>query len=211
MGDRTRYEKKTVKAVRGTDRIVVAQWEKRGWELIDQTPGTVSTALTFRRPKPLVTRQSLTVVAVVVALVGVVTIGALTEREDPASTPDASHGTDDGAANIAGFFAAFQQGDLQEYAQEHNADPMEFDAHVKGVGVDGLKTIGIINLRAWWMARKWGHFLQLTWGGFSQIPFPTTLEGAKKSAFAPTSTGNSATKRCGSPPTMTIPLSKRSN
>ena len=81
------------------------------------------------------TRQSLTVDAVVVALVGVVIIGGLTERDDPASTPDASHGTDDGTANIAGFLAAFQQGDLEEYTQEHNADPMEFDAHAKALGL----------------------------------------------------------------------------
>lgn len=83
-----RYERKTVKAVRGTDRIVVAKWQKRGWELVDQTSGTVRTDLTFQRPKPRVTRQSLAVVALVVALVGVIAIGALTEQDNPGKRND---------------------------------------------------------------------------------------------------------------------------
>ncbi len=93
MHDRTRYEHKTIKAVRGTDRLVVAKWEKRGWELVDQTQGKVSTNLAFRRPKPRVTWRYLALGALLIALAGAITVGVLTERDDPgekASAPDAS-------------------------------------------------------------------------------------------------------------------------
>jgi hypothetical protein len=81
VGDRQRYEYKTVKAVRGTDRIVTAKWEKRGWQLVDETPGTVRNELSFRRPKPVIT-QPLVIAAAVAVLAVVIAIGVLTERND---------------------------------------------------------------------------------------------------------------------------------
>ena len=84
MAKRDRHEHKTVKAVRGADRLVVAKWEKRGWELIDEVPGAVRNELTFRRAGPLAT-QPLIIIAAVVVVALVITIGVLTERADDKS------------------------------------------------------------------------------------------------------------------------------
>lgn len=62
--------------------MVVAKWEKRGWELIDHQPETVRTVLTFRRPRLRLPRRVVAIAAVVSALVAVVTIGALIADDD---------------------------------------------------------------------------------------------------------------------------------
>jgi hypothetical protein len=182
MGDRARYEHKTVKALRGTDRMVIAKWEKRGWELSDQTPGTMRTDLTFRRSKPRVTRQAVAIGALAVVCVGAITIGALTEGDDKgdkASTSRSSSSTGAETADIHDFFAALHRGDLQDYVHGHNADPMEFDAQVTGVGTPALKAAGFINLRAVVDGNAQGPLLKLVWGGFNQIPFPSNLRGGE--------------------------------
>lgn len=76
--DGVRYESKAVKALRGTESRSVAKWQKLGWELVDQQPGTLHTTLNFRKRKPpLPTRQLVIGGAVALVLAAVVGIGAL--------------------------------------------------------------------------------------------------------------------------------------
>lgn len=79
VADRTRYEHKVVKAVRGTDRRVIAKWEKRGWELVEETPGAVRIEFTFRRPKPVLMKP-VGFAAAIAVLTIVITVGVLIER-----------------------------------------------------------------------------------------------------------------------------------
>lgn len=51
MADEIKYESKTVRTVRGTDRLVISKMQKDGWELVDQAQDTFRSTLTFRRPK----------------------------------------------------------------------------------------------------------------------------------------------------------------
>jgi hypothetical protein len=184
MGDRSRYEHKTVKALRGVERMVIAKWEKRGWELSDQTSGTMRTDLTFRRSKPRVTRQALAIGALAGVCAAGTAIGGLTEGEDKgdagnqgdkagASSSPSTTGVD--TADIDDFLAALRRGDLQDYAQGHNGDSMVFNAQVTGVGTPALKAVGFINLRAVIDGNAQGPLLKLVFGGFSQIPFPSHL------------------------------------
>jgi len=53
MSDDIKYEYKSVQAVRGMEKRSIAKEQKEGgWELVDQTPGTLRTTLNFRRVKP---------------------------------------------------------------------------------------------------------------------------------------------------------------
>ena len=81
MADEKKYEHKTVKAVRGTDRVVISKMEKAGWELVDQTPGNLRTSLTFRRRKKLNTW--IPIGAALVVLAGIITVGAVLEDDTP--------------------------------------------------------------------------------------------------------------------------------
>jgi hypothetical protein len=92
VAKRDRHEHKTVKVFRGTDRLVVAKWEKRGWELIDEAPGAVRNELTFRRTKPLAT-QPVIISAAVAVVALVISIGVLTERDDEKSPRSVDSGT----------------------------------------------------------------------------------------------------------------------
>ncbi|MFE0273076.1 DUF4839 domain-containing protein [Streptomyces sp. NPDC058992] len=51
MADEIKYEYKTVRAVRGTDRLVISKMQNDGWELVDQAQNTLRSNLNFRRPK----------------------------------------------------------------------------------------------------------------------------------------------------------------
>ncbi|MET8410306.1 DUF4839 domain-containing protein [Streptomyces sp. NPDC005195] len=51
MADEIRYEYKTVRTVRGTDRLVISKMQKDGWELVEEAQGTLRSTLGFRRPK----------------------------------------------------------------------------------------------------------------------------------------------------------------
>ncbi|MFJ6837587.1 DUF4839 domain-containing protein [Streptomyces sp. NPDC091209] len=51
MADEIKYEYKTVRAVRGTNGVMISKMQKDGWELVEQTQGTLRSALSFRRPK----------------------------------------------------------------------------------------------------------------------------------------------------------------
>lgn len=80
VDDGVRYELKTVKAMRGTEGRSTAKWHKEGWELVDQSAGTLHTTLNFRRPKPpLPMRQIVMGGAVALILAGIIGVGALLE------------------------------------------------------------------------------------------------------------------------------------
>ncbi|MCX5267228.1 hypothetical protein [Streptomyces sp. NBC_00199] len=52
MADEIKYEFKTVRAVRGTNGLMISKMQKDGWELVEQTQGTLRrSTLSFRRPK----------------------------------------------------------------------------------------------------------------------------------------------------------------
>ena len=86
------YESKTVKAIRGMEARTVAKWTDDGWELVSQTPGKISSELSFRRAKRKLSRSVIAGAAVTAVLVVVaITIGVITERDDKSSVvPPAS-------------------------------------------------------------------------------------------------------------------------
>ncbi|MFF5701387.1 DUF4839 domain-containing protein [Streptomyces sp. NPDC012794] len=51
MADEIRYEYKSVRALRGTDGLVISKMRKDGWQLVEQTQGGLRSTLDFRRPK----------------------------------------------------------------------------------------------------------------------------------------------------------------
>jgi hypothetical protein len=53
MSDDIKYEYKSIQAVRGMENRSIAKAQREGgWELCDQTQGTLRTTLKFRRKKP---------------------------------------------------------------------------------------------------------------------------------------------------------------
>ncbi|GAA2686900.1 DUF4839 domain-containing protein [Actinoplanes palleronii] len=54
MADEIKYEYNTVRTVRGTDGLVISKMQKDGWELVEQSQGTLRSTLNFRRPKKAV-------------------------------------------------------------------------------------------------------------------------------------------------------------
>ncbi|MFI5534632.1 DUF4839 domain-containing protein [Kitasatospora sp. NPDC051853] len=84
MADEITYEYRTVRAVRGTDSLVISKMGKDGWELVEQAEGTLlRSALVFRRPKKPLPRLLLAVVAgILVFLALVIGLGAALEEED---------------------------------------------------------------------------------------------------------------------------------
>lgn len=76
MADEIRYEYKAVRAVRGTDSLVISKMQRDGWELVEQLPGRLRTTLNFRRPKrPLPWRVIGTGAAVLTVLAAVIGMG----------------------------------------------------------------------------------------------------------------------------------------
>ena len=98
MSDDVQYESKTVKAIRGMEARTVAKWTADGWELVGQTPGTMSSELSFRRVKRNLSRAVIAAAAVTGVLVVVaIMIGVITERDDPTTAaPPASATTEPG-------------------------------------------------------------------------------------------------------------------
>ena len=66
-----KYETKTVQTVRGTEKLMISKWEKDGWELVAQNPGTLRTELVFRRPKPKTQWKLFAILGGVLVLLGV--------------------------------------------------------------------------------------------------------------------------------------------
>lgn len=88
MADKNKFEHKTVKAVRGTDGIVIAKMEKAGWEFVDQTSATLRTSLNFRRPKNPMQWKWVGIGAVAVLVAVVITVGAIREEDAPQPASD---------------------------------------------------------------------------------------------------------------------------
>lgn len=85
------YETKTVRAVRGMESRTIKKWETQGWEVVSQSPGTVQTEITFRRPKPKTPRLLwIAGGGVAVLALAAITVGVIGERNDaPAETAPA--------------------------------------------------------------------------------------------------------------------------
>jgi hypothetical protein len=102
VDDGGRYESKTVKAMRGTEARSIAKWQKDGWELVDQSTGTLQVTLNFRKRKPpLPVWQMLIGGAVAMILVGIIGVGALLERAGGARDVQATEPTPMAAASTA--------------------------------------------------------------------------------------------------------------
>ena len=86
-----KYERKSVKAVRGLESRTIAKWQGDGWELVDQATSGVATTLQFRRPKALLPWRLIALGATAaVVLATVITIGALREGNGDTSDAQAS-------------------------------------------------------------------------------------------------------------------------
>jgi len=84
------YETRTVRAVRGTEARTVSKLENEGWEVVSQTRGALRTDIVVRRAKPKsrVLLYAIVGGAFALALVTVITIGALNERNAPPANLD---------------------------------------------------------------------------------------------------------------------------
>jgi hypothetical protein len=89
-----------VKAIRGLEARTVAKWAADGWELAGEITGTISSELSFRRVKRKLSRAVVAAAAsIAVLVVGAITIGVITERNDPTSAaPPASATTEPGGS-----------------------------------------------------------------------------------------------------------------
>ncbi|GAA1967025.1 hypothetical protein [Microbacterium deminutum] len=83
------YETRTFRVVRGMESRTIKKWADDGWEVISQTPGTIRTDITMRRPKPKppIVPWIIGGGVVVVALATIITFGVISER---AAAPQAS-------------------------------------------------------------------------------------------------------------------------
>lgn len=91
-----KYDTRSVQTVRGTEKLMIAKWEKDGWELVTQNAGKLRSELVFRRPKPPFQWKPLAIIggvlAVLFTIIGI--MAAITGGEDddtpaPADTPSA--------------------------------------------------------------------------------------------------------------------------
>ncbi|MFE9915513.1 DUF4839 domain-containing protein [Micromonospora sp. NPDC005553] len=92
MVDEIKYEYKTVRPVRGTDGWVISKMQKDGWELVQQTPGTLRSTVNFRRPKkpqPWLLIGAAAAVLVILAIV-IGTASALSGGDEKEDGPEKS-------------------------------------------------------------------------------------------------------------------------
>lgn len=115
------YEVTEIKAIRGTESKTIASKQQEGWELVDRQDGLVRTTMTFRRPKPKPPwRMWAALGGVGVILAGIITVGALTEDDNDASTTDA-------AAASSAEQPSPEPAPEQEAEPSPSADPMICD------------------------------------------------------------------------------------
>ena len=82
-GSNVRYEFKSVKAVRGTERRSITTWQQQGWELVNQDGAALHTTLKLRKVKPPLPIRQLVVGGVAVAvLLSILGVGAALEGND---------------------------------------------------------------------------------------------------------------------------------
>ncbi|MCX4623626.1 hypothetical protein [Streptomyces albogriseolus] len=94
MADEIKYEYKTVQTVRGTDGLVISKMQRDGWDVVEQSQGTLRSTLTFRRSKkpipwPLVGAGAavLAIIAIVIGSAAALSDGS--EQKDEAAKPPA--------------------------------------------------------------------------------------------------------------------------
>jgi hypothetical protein len=82
MADKqTKFEKETVKVLRGLEAKKIAEYEDAGWELVSQEKGKIRTSLNFQRPKkPISTKQILAGAALVLVGAIGITFASLSEE-----------------------------------------------------------------------------------------------------------------------------------
>ncbi|MCL6666917.1 DUF4839 domain-containing protein [Streptomyces panaciradicis] len=97
MTDEIKYEYKTVRAVRGTNGLVISKMQKDGWELVEEAQGTLRSTLDFRRPKKpqpwLLIGAAAAILVILAAVIGIASAfsgGGAREDESDKSTARAS-------------------------------------------------------------------------------------------------------------------------
>ncbi|WP_181064917.1 DUF4839 domain-containing protein [Pseudoclavibacter sp. Z016] len=90
------YEIKVVQAIRGTEARTIAKWQRDGWEVTGQVPGTLRTEIAMRRPKVKLPVRAFAIaggvaVAVVAAVVLGITFGS--DGDEAASVAETSTAT----------------------------------------------------------------------------------------------------------------------
>lgn len=104
VDDDVQYEFKSARALRGTEARSITKWQKAGWELVNQSAGTLHTTLNFRRAKPKVPWLPIAVVGGVVLFLAIIggTVGALRGGDDkaPAPTKPAAAATEESSETL---------------------------------------------------------------------------------------------------------------
>lgn len=100
------YEIKVVQAIRGTEARTIAKWQKDGWEITGQVPGTLRTEISMHRPKPNLHVRTLTIAGGVAAVLGLalVLLNVLGGDDEPtpaAETPVAAATAEETSAPVS--------------------------------------------------------------------------------------------------------------
>lgn len=100
------YEVKVVPAIRGTEARTIAKWQKDGWEVTGQVPGTLRTEIAMRRPKAKLPVKTLAIAGgvaavLVAALVLLNVLGGDDDATPVAETPVTSATVEEAAAPVA--------------------------------------------------------------------------------------------------------------
>lgn len=100
------YEIKVVQAIRGTESRTIAKWQRDGWEVTGQVPGTIRTEIAMRRPKAKLPVKTLAIAGgvaavLVLALVLLNVLGGDDEPTPVAESPVAVATADETAAPVA--------------------------------------------------------------------------------------------------------------
>ncbi|WP_329017521.1 DUF4839 domain-containing protein [Streptomyces sp. NBC_01601] len=163
MADEIKYEYKTVRTVRGTHGLVISKMQKDGWELVEQTQGTLRSTLGFRRPKKpqpwLLIGSAVAVLVILAIVIGVASAlgdgGEETDRADkstaaasekPADRPTPTAAKSPAAKVITPQndpeFAALLKADYcdeanLDFAARHEGEKIAFDGSIMNMAPHG--------------------------------------------------------------------------